>query len=257
MKNPMLIRLFFFALLAMALPRCIIPSARGGAAGLEHVIVSASEQEEETKRREGSRRRGSSLKRISGNPCGDDDDCYDICEDVFDPDDEDRNEGKVRACANVSKQYVIQFEDIVEYLEDPEHISELDNIDERAFDIMMEISAAPWIDVTETANKDEAKILLTWVAKNKRAAESIVESQKNYEGYDKYEGVKELLERVSDVSGDICEKWKDGLEEDISGNNSFIDILKSENNRHARTICIKIGEDIVAASGCASAPSCS
>ena len=234
---------------AMALPGCIMSGSGRGALGLEHVIVSASEQEEETREREKKRRRGVSLKRSSGSPCSDNDECQDICEDVFNADDEDENDGKVRACSRSAEKYVLQFEEIVEYLDDPEHISELDLIDERAFKAMMDVSAGPWVDVTKTANEREAKILLTWIAKNKLAAEAINEAQENYEDYESYEGFKNLLIAVSKSGANNCDKYKSGIGEDrvtasnnadISAGKTFCQIAKAEANSNAGKIFVEV-----------------
>ena len=243
--------------IAALLSSCVIPANRGALSGVERVIISASEEEENAKEREGRRRRGTSTKRFSGSPCGDDDDCYDICEDIFNPDDDSENEGKVKACARTNKKYVLQFEDINEAFEDPEHISELELIDESAFTVMMDISASPWIEMTESAQTREAKILLVWIAKNKQIAKAINEAQDNYEEYDSYEGVKNLLNQVYDDTGDRwssssdqdkCKRYLNGLGftisegggvtgAKISTGKSFIDIYKKEDNGEAEKIC--------------------
>ncbi len=244
--------------IAALLSSCVIPANRGALSGVERVIISASEEEENAKEREGRRRRGTSTKRFSGSPCGDDDDCYDICEDIFNPDDDSENEGKVKACARTNKKYVLQFEDINEAFEDPEHISELELIDESAFTVMMDISASPWIEMTESAQTREAKILLVWIAKNKQIAKAINEAQDNYEEYDSYEGVKNLLKQVAESStNNSCEKLLKGLGNvggvsgvTLSGSKSFIEIYQKEDNAEAEKICDQIAEDANNARGC-------
>ena len=245
--------------IAALLSSCVIPANRGALSGVERVIISASEEEENAKEREGRRRRGTSTKRFSGSPCGDDDDCYDICEDIFNPDDDSENEGKVKACARTNKKYVLQFEDINEAFEDPEHISELELIDESAFTVMMDISASPWIEMTESAQTREAKILLVWIAKNKQIAKAINEAQDNYEEYDSYEGVKNLLEQVAPNNLKWRTVWKCRIyfiglgaqvlyssasppDDDvpgakISGGKTFMDIYEKEDNGEAKEIC--------------------
>ena len=99
----------------------------GGSLGAE-LVIAASEREDQSDRRDSnSRRRGSSL-----GECREDTECEAICEDVYDEDGEDENEGKVETCLKVRHRLAIQFESILEILEEP-YDSSLRNIEEDAF----------------------------------------------------------------------------------------------------------------------------
>ena len=183
-----------------------------------------------------------SSSRTSGGKCEDDRDCIDVCEDVYDPDRDDENLGKVDTCLQVSYKLAIQFEDILEILEEP-HESSLRNINNKAFFEFLDVSLTPWVEEVEDANDDEAKNLLIWIAKESKISSAIVEAYENYEReYDKFEGVAEMFDRIGNMSDcdNACEAV---IQEAIVGSStSFWDIAYDNGNSNAQCIVIELLE---------------
>jgi len=190
-----------------------------------------------------SKLRSKSSKSTSGR-CEDHKSCIDNCEDVYETSDNDDDEDdKVDACTELSYRIAIQFEDILEVLEEPTDRG-LRNIEQRAFDKFVDISIDPWVETMRDLNNDaEAERVLSWVARDSSIAGSLIKAYNNYEDVDEYEGLIELFEQVGTGSG--CTELCNGMKVGIAGNRSFYDIAISTSNGGAQDIMLEIleGED--------------
>ena len=168
---------------------------RGDAGGFDSsLIVAASETDLTSNKSASDRRRTNSS--YSGD-CEDDKKCTKICEDVYDDSGDEENEGKVQTCLELKYKIAIQFEDILEVLEEP-YESTLRNIDDKAFFEFLDVSLDPWVRSTKSASSSQAKDLLIWIAKEPKISSAIIDAYKNYEKeYDKFEGVENLFEKTN------------------------------------------------------------
>ena len=167
------------------------------------------------------------------------DTCEDICEDIYENIKEDEDDGVIERCLELNKKSLDSFETIIDYLSEPtlQNVRTVKDEYEDEFADMVDVSLFPWVDVTEKASRREAEALLIFVASESEIALALETAQYNYEGYDRYEGISELVEKIA--SGNDCDKHaKAFCEAVISGNDRFIDIVREERNSVAENMGI-------------------
>ena len=215
---------------ALCMPSCYF----GGVADSSHLIVSASE----TELKDNRGKRDSN----KGGDCEEDSGCEDVCEEVYNDEDEEENEGKVETCIKLRYKIAIQFEDILDILEEP-YDSNLENIDEKAFTEFLDVSVQPWVTaVKKVGGSNEVKALLSWIAKESGISRAIEEAYKNYEiNFDKYEGVIELFEELEN-SGNPCSRFCKAIDETsiVGTSKSFWDVAGESGNSSAQDIACNI-----------------
>lgn len=224
---------------ALFLPSCFF----GGGGGLGgDLTVLPSETDLRADTRDNRRRAGAT----GANRCENNRDCVDSCEDVYDEEysiyrDNSEADGNVDACIELSYRVAIQFEDILEVIEDP-YISSLRNIEGRAFESFLEISVGPWVEAAEGAGEDEAEVLLAWITGEPRIAGGIVAAYRdNYENVDQYEGVWNLFEGIA--SGTDCNRACRAISHtSIVGDRTFYTLADNEGNTSALCIAKDIFE---------------
>ena len=143
---------------------------------------------------------------LQGVLCKEDDDCEDICEDVYDPEEDDQNFGKVETCLELPYDTVREFRYIMNFLEDP-YASDLRNINGRVFSKLLDISVEPWVrsTVSREVNTSEAATLLIWVARETDISTAIVDAYRNREReFNLYEGVANLFEEIESINDPGC-----------------------------------------------------
>lgn len=162
--------------------------------GIEDNIHIASEAESNRSKR-------SRVRNITGL-CKDYRECEDVCEEVYNDEGEEENEGKVDACIKLRYKTAMQFEEIVEILEEPEN--SLKNIETSVFSDFLDISLAPWVEKAKEASSSEAKELLIWIAKESRISQSIKKAYENFErDFSLYEGVDSLFNEINGCDRDL------------------------------------------------------
>ena len=232
--------IFFTALLftyLLFLPACLF----GGGGGFGNdLIVSTSETESDRTR---------DRRSVSGNElCRDDNNCEDICEDVYDDASDEENDGKVETCQELRYRIAIQFEDIMEALEEP-YESNLRNIDHKAFSEFLDVSLEPWIRSTRSVSNSEAEALLVWVARERKISDAIDEAYQNYEReYDKFEGVANLFEEIASeftgCSGEVqkCVEMFNAITETaiVGSHTSFWNIVQENVSLSATAISCEV-----------------
>ncbi len=186
-----------------------------------------------------------------GGLCEGDSGCEDICEDVYDDNDNDDDDGKIELCLDLPYKTAIQFEDIIDILEEPSN-SLLRGIKSKVFSKFLGVSLGPWISATDDSISDsEAKALLAWVVHGKGIAQAIVNAYKDtYENYVQYEGIDNLFKEIAGsvsvgegCSGNAqkCAKMLNAaVVQDIQGNKSFLDIVVETKSTPATTILCNI-----------------
>ncbi len=202
-------------------------------------------------------KRRSSSKRVRSS-CVDDEDCEDICEDIYDDDDDD-GDGVIERCLKLSKKTIGHFDTIIDYLSDPtlRNVRTVKEEYSDEFEDLINVSLSPWIDVADSVSPTEAEALLTFIASSDVIASALKKGSRNYEGYDKYEGIKELLtEARGSVNAEISRAGGGGdtstytivtpskcntfyyalCELGISGSDTFSEIAVTEENTHATSI---------------------
>ena len=193
---------------------------------LSSPLILASEDEPDE-----DRRRSSSEV---GGKCDEDGDCTEICEDVYDPEGDEEKNGLVDTCVELKYKTVMQFEKIMEALEEP-YDSNLRNINSSAFKSFLDVSVGPWVTEVKKASETQSKRLLAWIAKDKKISKAIVKGFENFESdYDQYEGVKEMLEALDVSDGGLngreatcAEMCQAIVDEGVAGSSSFWNIVTS------------------------------
>lgn len=220
-----------FILTVLFLPSCTFDDANSGSA----ITVLPSEVEGD--------KSNNTRSTTHGKVCDDNKKCIDSCEEVYDPDGDDEDYGKVETCVELSYRVAIEFEDMLDILEEP-YDSNLRNIEGKTFDAFLDISIAPWEEVTSDHDKDESKVVLAWVARESKIASAIVNASKNYEAeFDAYEGMINLFKNIG-IGDTECEELCDGMMDSIVGSaTSFLDIIEETNNASAQCIAKTILEN--------------
>ena len=208
------------------------------------LIVAASEREDQSDSRIERRRREN-----SGAECGEDRSCEDVCVEVYNEDNEDENEGKVETCLEVRYHYAIQFEDILEILEEP-YESSLRNIEEDAFFEFLDVSLQPWIETTGSTSSSESEALLIWIARESDISQAIYDAYRNYEqDFNLYEGVQNLFEDIG--SGKDNDGKVNDCDRNIVGDSkSYKDIAEENNNCEAAVIYNEVCSDTLTIANC-------
>lgn len=173
--------------------------------------------------------------------CEEDNECVDVCEDVYDPDGDDRNIGKVDTCVELKYNTAIQFEDMLEILEEP-YESSLRNVSSKAFAEFLDVSVEPWVETMKSVSESEAESLLIWIAKERGISQAIIDAYDEYEkDYSLYEGVYELFKEVGDGSScsDLCDAFTDNIDKTVS----FEQIVADKNNVSAMCIMSRVWEE--------------
>ena len=200
----------------------------------ESLIIAPSEGDSNRERRTAPR---SSTR----GKCSEVGDCDEICEEIYDEDDDNENEGTVDECLELKYSTVLGLEDIFEILEDNEgDYNAIFNIEHKHFKSFLQVSVAPWIELTKDLDDDGSETVLRWIAKKKNIATAIVDAYKKREDYPIYDGVYAMLREVSNKS-DTCERVCDAIVNDRIGKaGSFWEILKEESNSKAEEIACKL-----------------
>ena len=199
--------------ISLFLPACLINPG-----GFDSRLMVAASETELTNKSEEAARRGS----YNDNLCKDDRDCREVCEDVYDEDDEQVWNRKT--CMELRYETAVQFKDILDIIKEP-YNSSLKNIDEKAFSKFLDVSLAPWVTATNRLKNSEAEALLVWIAREERIGTAIAKAYENYEiGYDLFEGVENLFDEIGQC------------DDAIAGEKSFADIACTEENHPAMAI---------------------
>ena len=202
----------------------------------DSLIISASEGDSNRN----NNRRTASRSETRGK-CEDVGDCDEICEEIYDEDDDNENEGTVDECLELKYSTVLGLEDIFEILEDNEgDYNAIFNIEHKHFKSFLKVSVAPWIELTKDLDDDGSETILRWIAKKKDIATAIVDAYKKREDYPIYDGVYAMLREVSSRSN-TCERVCDAIGNDRIGKaGSFWEIATEENNDKAQEIVCRL-----------------
>ena len=167
--------------------------------------------------------------------------CEDICEDIYE--DGDEGDGVIDRCLKLSERTLYTFETIIDYLAEPT-LGNVRTVKEEylnEFEDLLDVSQYPWVDIAEHVNRSEAEALLVFIASSESVTEVLNNAARNYEGYDKYEGVKELLDQVAGGGRDRCTRYEQAFcDVGISGNQTFYSISYSEKNTLASTMIVDL-----------------
>ncbi len=119
-------------------------------------------------------------KRDRGPICEGDDDCEEICDDIYNSR-RDRND-----CEELSVAQVERFEEMYEILEDPDEddLQDIDMSDAGDFDVFINISIEPLHKLVGKYNTREAKDFLAWIAGDEDVAEILEDEDDDYEVLD-------------------------------------------------------------------------
>ena len=107
----------------------------------------------------------------------------------------------------------------------------------------LDVSLAPWVEITKSTSKSESETLLIWIARNLEISEAIVDAYHNYEReFDLYEGVQNLFEDIG--SGKDADGKVEDCDRTIMGSSKkFKDIFKEIKNCDAMKIYIEVCAD--------------
>ena len=182
----------FFYLFLLVSPLFLSSCLLGGGGASDSFIIakSAIDTKEKNKR---DRNRSNDSNR---GECGEEDDCEEICEEVYNEDGDRENEGKVERCLELPYKTAINFEDILEVIEEP-YYDDLKNIESKHFEEFLDISIAPWVEKTKRLNNEEAENLLRWIASESNISKALESASENYEDFELYEGVEQLFEEIA------------------------------------------------------------
>ncbi len=119
-------------------------------------------------------------KRDRGPTCEGDDDCEEICDDIY------RSRRDQNDCEEFSVAQVERFEEIYEILEDPDEddLQDIDVSEDGDFDAFINISIEPLHKLVGKYSSREAKDFLAWIANNEDVAERLEDEDDDYEVLD-------------------------------------------------------------------------
>ena len=152
-------------------------------------------------------------RHTGGAECKGDDDCEEMCDDIYDRR-RDRED-----CEDLSARQVELLKDIYELLEDPDS-DDLESIDLKDLDVLINISIEPLDDRVGKYSRREAKEMLIWIASSSEVA-SLFEKED-----DDFKILKKLL-------GEIKSDDFDALKASIDGGDNFMEIAVEEGNEEA------------------------
>ncbi len=157
-------------------------------------------------------------KAQAGKVCKGDEDCEDICDDIYSSRRE-RND-----CEELSITQVNRFEGIYETLEDSDEddLQDIDVSKDGDFDVFINVSIEPLHKLVGKYSSREAKDFLAWIANNKDVAE-LLENED-----DDYEVLERLLGRLG-ASDNLFE----ALKKNLDGGDTFIDLAVTADNEVA------------------------
>ena len=145
-----------------------------------------------------------SKKRYTGPKCEGDEDCEDICKDIYRHNVRDE-------CEELAIDQVEILEQIDEIFENPKE-RELSDIDAYDFETYVSIDLAPFDKRVGKLSSGEVKRVLTWIVENQKILEIFREVD------DEYDLLKDMLKELG--KGDV----KQALEKSISGSDSLLEI---------------------------------
>ena len=229
-----------FPLMAFLFLTSCIPQSTSDYSVVLHKSSDSSDKKEKeapTRRRRDEIR--SNYFGRAGETCDEDDRCRDVCEELYDDDD-----GAQEDCFLLKEDVVDQLEEIVQTLEDDPTMGQLRRIDYKMFTLLMELSVEPWVKALRRSGRDEAELILTWIARDREISKIVSDygSKGNYI-FKHYAGLSQLLKAASTVGGsdNDCDKFKDGLTKELNDSSfNFCQIADRENNEHGP----KIVEDL-------------
>ena len=203
--------------------------------GEDSVIINPSNLEDSYREKTGSNRRkerSASRGSYGRDKCVDDDDCAEVCEDLFD------DTGVVENCLDLRVKTVMGsgtkskgFEYILDVFDDDLSYPALTNIDGSSFRALMSLSVEHWVNLVDDVTEEEAGALLAWIAAEREVAETIREhgSDGNYAGFNSYEGLMNLIKEVGNRTG--CDEVEDALtKQSLVGKFTFCCIAYREGN---------------------------
>ena len=202
------------------------------------IIQESNLEDSVDEKRDGDnrRRRNSGSYSRRGGKCRNDNNCSDICEDLFD------DVGVVENCLDLSRTVVEGrgtkrnrgFEYILDVFDSEVTYPSLTNIDGVSFKALMELSVEHWVNLTDDVSEEEARALLAWIASDKAVTEVIREhgADGNYAGFNSYEGFIRLMKEVGNGTG--CREYHDALTNRyLTGRFTFCCIALRERNIEA------------------------
>ena len=113
-------------------------------------------------------------KRDKSPECEGDDDCEDICSDIY------RSRADKNDCEELSVAQVERLEEVSEVFEDPD-LDDLEELDLSDVEVYLNISIEPLHKLIGKYNSREAKDFLAWIAQNSDAAELLEDEDDDYE----------------------------------------------------------------------------
>ncbi|MGI9549103.1 MAG: hypothetical protein ACR2M7_03915, partial [Bdellovibrionales bacterium] len=161
-----------------------------------------------------SRARDKSKKDRSPD-CEGDDDCEDICSDIYSSR-ADKNDCEEKLSVN----QVEQLEIVSEAFEDPD-LDDLEELDLEDVEVYLNISIEPLHKLIAKYNSREARDFLTWIAQNADAAEVLEDED------DDYEVLYRLFGRIH------TDKYFEALEVNLDGGDNFMDLSVEADNEFA------------------------
>ena len=148
-------------------------------------------------------------KRYSGPKCEGDEDCEEICKDIY-------NRRSVREdCIELSAEQVDKLDEIYEAFENPSD-DDLEEIDPEDFELFVEIDLRPLDTLIGKLSSSEAKRVLAWIADDEAIAEVFQEED------DDYDLLKELLDALGGT-------LQDALGKTVADGDSFMEIIIDNN----------------------------
>ena len=145
-----------------------------------------------------------------GDQCGGDDDCEDICDDIF------SSRSDREDCEDLSVSTVEEMEDFFEVLEDPD-ADDLEDFNLSVLEEIVDISFEPLVDEAKRYSSSDAKEFLSWMLNDEEAADIISDEDSDFEF------LENILEQLN---SDVVQ----ALSTNIDGGDNFMEIAIDEGN---------------------------
>lgn len=160
-------------------------------------------------------------KRLNQKRCEGDDDCEDICKDIY------KSRNNKDDCEQLSVDQVENLEALHDLLEKPdlEDLQEFKNIAD-TLDLYINIDIDPLNDAANDWKKKEAEDILEWIAGDSSIAKIFAKEDEDYEV------LSEILEKVGDSSAAKEVEYGAGLQENLD-EGTFFEVAIDEKNEEA------------------------
>lgn len=149
--------------------------------------------------------------------CSDDDDCEDICKDIY------VSRKNREDCEDLSIDQVKRLEFVHEALEDADY-DDLAEVSSEELDVYVNIDISPLESISKKWKKSDAEVILEWIASSPEIAKVFEKED------DDYGVLSEILEALGSSGNSVPAKLGLGLQQDLEEGSTVFEVAIDEEN---------------------------